>query len=129
MVLIENTIDLIENRYFRIMGIKLGSYLQNYESIDPELQELIQNLQFNIIKCMCEDESVQIRKAALSNLSTNNLVSLKFILSRTRDTDKEIRKLVYDKIRLAKVYLEKLNNQAISYQLLVEGVNNRVESI
>jgi hypothetical protein len=51
-----------------------------------------------------------VRKTALQNLSTNNLTSLKWILSKTRDNDKEIRKLVFDKIRVAKIYLEKVNN-------------------
>lgn len=56
---------------------------------------------------MTEDSSKEVRKIAMTNLSLATANNVKYLLPRIRDNDKDIRKLVFDKLRMDEVYLEK----------------------
>ena len=77
---------------------------------------------------MCEDPNREVRRLAMVNISLEHPLNIKYLLYRVKDQDKDIRKLVYDKLRLNKVFLEKYST-AQRYQLLTMGVNSRNESV
>ena len=62
------------------------------------------------------------------NLSLDHPLNIRFLLHRIKDQDKDIRKLVFDKLRINKIFLEKFSS-SLKYQLLVTGVNSRNDSV
>lgn len=79
--------------------------------------EILEN---NVLKIMCESESAYFRKLAILNIDINrndgnNDLNLRLMLERTRDKEMEIRKLVYDRMKVNKIFIEHLKLPALSF--------------
>jgi len=99
--------------------------------IVKRMMEILEN---NLLKIMCECENAYFRKLAILNIdinrnNDNNDLNLKLMLERTRDKEPEIRKLVYDRVKVNKIYIEHLKLPALSFQFLMDGVNSRDERV
>ena len=84
----------------------------------------------HIMKVMTHSKLKEIRKEAINSLKTPySPVCLLFLGKRLRDKDDEIRKIVFKKLTLNDVKIEKFESKEIRMLIIKEGLTDPSESV
>jgi len=118
--LLDGTISLLKSKHtnLKLLALKISSYIQKFSSDE---------LKTEILNCMANDESRDVRKVAMINLQSDES-SLPYLLIRTREMDSEIRHIVFAKLRREKVPLANLRLCDI-YKIVYDGLYAREEGV
>ena len=92
-------------------------------TITKQLAEAIEVMKYEMIKIICQDETVILRKLAVTNLDLNDSTFL-HIIKRIRDKEPMIRSTVFSKLLKDKIMLANLQIADI-YKLIYDGLGSR----
>lgn len=124
--LINGAIGLLKHKSnIKILGIKIGSFLQHYN--DQQIISEQQILRKEMLRCMCCDESKEIRKLAITNIQMND-ENFEELIMRTREIDGSLRLTIYIKLVKEQILLENKDLGSI-YKVVYDGLYSRDELV
>jgi len=92
-------------------------------TITKQLAEAIEVMKYEMIKIICQDETVILRKLAVTNLDLNDS-TFHHLIKRIRDKEPMIRSTVFSKLLKDKIMLANLQIADI-YKLIYDGLGSR----
>lgn len=106
--LIVNIIGMLRDKkqVLKSIGIKITSLIQLL-SINEDLQDEMEVLNYEMIKIMCQDDREVLRKLAVTNMDLNDS-TFHYLVKRIRDKDADIRSTVFRKLIKEKIKLSSL---------------------
>jgi len=109
----------------KILGIKIASFLQHLS--DSKIQRELQVLKKEMLKCMCCEDSKEIRKVAITNIQMTE-ETFDELINRTREIDIHLRMTIYTKLIKEKIPLQNKDLSSI-YKIAYDGLYSRDEAI
>ncbi|EGO04008.1 hypothetical protein SERLA73DRAFT_102367 [Serpula lacrymans var. lacrymans S7.3] len=123
--LMERTLD--KESLVRAHAVVALSKLIGTEDID-DLEPGEKSIMQAVLECLCLDSAAEVRRAALINVPVSPL-TLPAILTRTRDTDPIMRKLVYASVLMKKVEHPRQLTIADREQVVRDGLGDREDAV